>query len=123
MKNKWLDIAKKVAHKSTFHKRFRHGAILIKGGSIINEGYNSRNYSRIYHRFSDWGIEHAEATALNNIPKSKTLNSKLYVVRINNLGQIGLSKPCSGCIRFARFCGVKKIYYSIDEKTFGVIKL
>lgn len=121
--SKWLKRAKKVAQNSTYKKRFRHGAVLVRGGKVINEGWNSNNYKNFYHRFSEYGIIHAEADAIYNISKQKTKNSTLYVARINCLGELRISKPCSGCIDFAKFCGIKKIIFSIDGLNIGEIKL
>jgi len=123
MSNKWQARAVKIAKKSTYKERFRHGAVLVKGGSVIQEGFNSFNYSSFYHRFSEWGIEHAEASALHQVSKSKTTGAVLYVVRINKEGYTRYSKPCLSCIKLAQFCGVRKIVYSITETLFGEIKL
>ncbi len=43
---RYLKLAKRMAECSTYGN-FRHGAVLVRGGAIINFGINSEKYSSI----------------------------------------------------------------------------
>lgn len=66
---------------------------------------------------------HAELSVILNISRVLTYGADVYVVRINNFGDLKLSEPCPMCYAACEFVGVKRIFYSIDNDTCGVIKL
>lgn len=43
----------------------------------------------------------------------------IVVLRINRQGKILLSKPCVNCQKILDAVGLHKVYWSIDENTFG----
>lgn len=113
---RFVEIAKKVAEKSSY--KTRHGAVLVKGGSVINFSHNCIDYCAFGNRFrKDPGPAtiHAELGAILGIDKSQTNGATLYVVRLDKNGKMKLSKPCEMCYNALRFVGVKKVIYSIDE--------
>jgi len=57
-----LTIAKNVAYNSPYGK-LRHGAVLIKGGSIINISFNKENYTSFGTRFRNPSRGHATVHA------------------------------------------------------------
>lgn len=67
------------------------------------------------------GNGHAEVRACKKATKVK--GSTVIVMRIMADDTMGFSKPCPKCQTFMRNCGVKKVVYSIDATTFGVLKL
>jgi deoxycytidylate deaminase len=64
---RYLQLAKKMAECSTYGN-FRHGAVLVRGGAIINFGINSEKYSSVgaKYRPEEKGVStyHAEIKAI-----------------------------------------------------------
>jgi len=61
------------------------------------------------------------AHAENKLCKKLDWNSTVYVVRVDVMGVLKLSKPCINCETLMRIRGVKKCYYSISEYEYGCI--
>jgi len=118
---RYLNLAKRVARQSQ-HDHFKHGAVLVKGGSVINTSYNKSQYTRFGNRFRDTrfcghATHHAELGCILGLDKALTQGTTLYVVRTNKEGKFKLSKPCAMCEEALRFCGVKKVIYTTGETT------
>jgi len=124
---RYLSLAAKVASKNKTYVQQRHGAVLVKGGSVISFSNNENQLKQWVARFRrrDRGIatKHAEVGCIHNIDRSKTTGSTLYVARVNNQGEFRLSEPCPMCQRALKNAGIKKVYYTISEEEMGVIKL
>lgn len=123
---RYLKLAQNVASNSNYGK-LRHGALLIKGGSIINTAFNKDKFSSFGERFrdSDYGpaTHHAELSCISGICRSKTNGASIFVVRINKKGQLRLSKPCSMCHQALKHAGIKKVYYSTNDGSIEMYKL
>jgi len=118
-----LELARRVAFRSTYCRQ-RHGAVLIKGGTVRNVSTNSINYCSFAGRFRPHDMcghatQHAEVGAVLGLDRSVTEGSIVYVVRINKSGDLLLSKPCPMCECILRHCGVKKVIYSVSDKEIG----
>lgn len=123
--SRFLNIAAKNAMESTFD-RFRHGAVLVKGGSVISTATNKNQYCSFANRFRTLpGIPtiHAELGCILGIAREITNNAILYVVRIGFDNTFRLSKPCEMCEQCLSFVGVRRVYYSTNENEIGVMKL
>lgn len=49
-------------------------------------------------------------------------NAVVYVVRIKHQdGSFGISRPCADCLKALISKRVKRIYYTIDDRSYGVI--
>ncbi len=59
---------------------------------------------------------HAEA----RLAKKLDFGSIVVVVRILKNGELAKARPCKNCFKLLRFKGVLKIYYSINDKEYGV---
>lgn len=46
-------------------------------------------------------------------------NWSIVVLRINRQGKVLLSKPCVNCQKILDAVGLNKVYWSIDQNTFG----
>ena len=103
-KRKFVDYAVKEAKKSTV--TMKHGCVIVKRNKIVARGYNK--YTNI--NFKDYFSLHAEIDALNKCLPCKNLI--LYVIRINSIGEIKMSKPCSICEKIIKKKGIKTVYYS-----------
>lgn len=123
---RFIDIAKKAALKSLFDRQ-RHGAVLVKGGSVIKIATNSGDYCSFGDKFRSEqegpASVHAELGCILGVDKSVTQGATVYVVRINNNGEFRLSKPCPMCEAAMRYVGIKKVYYSLEcEERAGLMK-
>lgn len=90
-----LRMAAKAAEQSG-HDTFRHGAVLIKGGSILNFSSNSDNHTSFGQRFRTSpgpATHHAEMACILGLDRSITSGATLYVARINKSGVWKMSKP------------------------------
>lgn len=124
-KRKFLEQARKIANNSNFSPH-RHGAILVKGGSILSSSFNKNKFNRFADRFcthDGHGTIHAELGCILGLDKSITSGSKIFVVRINKENYFKNSRPCDMCFACLRHVGIKKVYYSIDEERIGLIRI
>ena len=105
--------------------KFQHGAVLVKGGTIVNASYNKPEYNSFASRFNEYyPTRHAEIGAILGISRNSTKGSVVYVIRVNNFGETRCSKPCPMCQKVMKFCGVKKVYYSTSvSEEIGCLKL
>jgi len=107
--------------------RASHGAVLVRGGNIINTGHNKWTYSSFGKRFRhrDRGVStlHAELATVLNLDRSITQGADIYVVRVNNQGNFKMSKPCLMCDTALRHVGIKRIYYTTDNGDLEYYKL
>ena len=62
---------------------------------------------------------HAEARLANKL----TPGSVVYVARTLKNGTVAMAKPCVACQNALRHRGVKRVYYTIANKEFGVMDL
>jgi len=120
--------AKKIALKSP--SRFRVGAVLVRGSSIIGVGYNRQRKSHtVMHLHAHPEIKsfigtHAEMVACRGLrPYDIGINSTLYVNRVRRDGTQGCSAPCPACISILRNKGIRKIYFSLDDQGYGELSL
>ena len=116
---RYLTLAHRVASQSA-HDHFKHGAVLVKGGSVLNTAFNKDNYNRFGNRFRDTrscghATHHAELGCVLGLDRSITNGATLYVVRTNRQGKFRMSKPCIMCEEVMKFCGVKKVIYTTGE--------
>ena len=120
-----LRVAARAAEQSGY-KRFRHGATLIRGGSVLNISSNSGSYTSFGQRFRDPSVgkatHHAETACVLGLDKSITQGGTIYVARINKKGEWRMSKPCPMCHEVMKFVGVKKVVYTIGPNEWGSYK-
>ncbi len=123
---RYFDLARNVAYNSEYGK-IRHGAVLTKGGSVINTCYNKDKFCSFGTRFRDPergpATIHAELGCILGLPRSVTTGADVYVCRINKKGQFRNSKPCAMCHEVLRHVGVKRVYYTVDEDVIEMYKL
>ena len=123
---RYVDLAKKLAEDSSYTLH-RHGAVLVKGGSVISWSANRNKVQRWAQKFRSHGCghatHHAELGAILGVARDKTKGSDIYVVRISKKGALLMSKPCEMCQELLRHVGVKRVFYSIDDETMGCYKV
>ena len=123
---RYFDIARNAAFNSDYGK-IRHGAILVKGGSIINSCFNKDKFCSFGSKFRDpsrgHATVHAELGCILGIPRNITTGSDIYVCRINRRGEFRNSKPCAMCHEALKYVGIKRVYYTGDEGVVEMYKL
>tara|TARA_Y100000296_G_scaffold87192_1_gene130465 strand:+ start:1676 stop:2080 length:405 start_codon:yes stop_codon:yes gene_type:complete len=125
-KKRLIELSKRVAEDSAAPD-YRHGAVLVKGGSVLSVATNKNSHARFGKKFRkrDCGhaTHHAELGCILGLDRSATRGSDLYVVRIGKGGELRMSKPCEMCEQVLRHVGVKRVYYSISENKLGCVRL
>jgi len=122
---RYLEHAKKVAQQSD--EDYRHGAVLVKGGSVINSSINKNSYCSFGMRFrkKDKGLAtvHAELGAILGVDRKLTYGATVYVARIGKNEDYKLSQPCQMCESAMRYVGIKRVVFTINNKFAGSYKL
>jgi deoxycytidylate deaminase len=125
-KQRYVDLAKRMAQQSTYGN-VKHGAILVKGGSVLNAAFNKGSHCGFGNRFrvrkTGHATLHAELGCVLNLDRSVTNGAEVYVVRVNKEGKYRMSKPCTMCQSVLEHVGVNKVYYSTNNETLEMIKL
>ena len=123
---RYFDLTKNIAFNSQYGK-IRHGAVLVKGGSVKNVSFNKDKYNSFGNRFRDKNrgpaTMHAELGCILGMSRNVTSGSDLYVCRINKNGEFRYSKPCSMCHQALKHVGVKRVYYTTNNNTIEMYKL
>jgi deoxycytidylate deaminase len=123
---RYIEASARAAEDSEF-PNYRHGAVLVRGGSILSTAFNKSNHINWANKFrnKDCGhaTHHAEVGTILGMAREKTMGATLYVARIGKSGELKMSKPCEMCQQVLAHVGVKKVYYSIDNDNIGYIKL
>jgi tRNA(Arg) A34 adenosine deaminase TadA len=124
--NRLFALARNIAYNSPYGK-IRHGAVIIKGGSILNASFNKENYSSFGTRFRSphrgHATVHAELGCILGLTRDSTVGADVYVCRINRDGDYRNSKPCSMCHEALKHVGVKRVYYTTNNNTIEMYKL
>jgi deoxycytidylate deaminase len=128
MKPRFFRLARKIA--LTSDSKFRVGAVLIKGNSIMGMGCNDMTKSHPLMTEYSSGTRkplikvHAELAACRGwTPKEVDNRFSLYIFRVRKDGSQGLAKPCDTCFRIIQEAGVSRIYFSMDDEGYGDLKL
>jgi deoxycytidylate deaminase len=120
---RYFNLARKVALCSA-QTDYKHGAVLVKGGSVINTSCNKNRLVSFGSRFCTEhdGIAtlHAELGAILGLDRTVTEGATLYVARIGKDGGYRLSKPCSMCSAAMLHVGIKRVFWSIDNNSCGM---
>jgi len=122
---RYMELARRMASQSEFPD-YRHGAVLVKG-SIRNASFNKDNYCSFGTRFQSEHqgktTLHAELGAILGMDRSITEGATVYVARVGREGDYKLSKPCQMCHKALKHVGIKRVVYTINNKTAGSYKL
>lgn len=107
----WLDYAIRIAYGSNAVKR--HGAVIVKGGSVRGVGFNKYVNSpfKVSEEHLDRCSVHAEIAAIRNA-RGSVKGATLYVARINNRGMEMYSAPCNKCQDALEAHGIRKVVWT-----------
>jgi dCMP deaminase len=92
-------------------ERKKVGAIIVKDGMIISDGYNGtpsgfENPCENEEGYTKWYVLHAEANALMKVAKStNNMNEATLYITLS---------PCKECSKLIHQAGVKRLVY-VDE--------
>lgn len=111
---RYLDIAANLAMSSNVI-RYKHGAVIVKGGRILSTGINKfKNDPKVFNedikKIKDSSHVHAEVDAIRKV--SDVRGAKIYIARVNKNGGRGLSRPCDSCYNEIINAGITKIVYT-----------
>ena len=124
--NRYFGLAKNVAFNSNYGK-LRHGAVLVRGGSIINTSFNKDKFCSFGTKFRDpdrgHATIHAELGCVLGLSRGVTQGTDLFVCRINKHGEFRNSKPCAMCHEIMKHVGIKRVYYTTNHETVEMYKL
>jgi deoxycytidylate deaminase len=128
----------KMAEKYALDHKFDEGleyflcALIVRGGSIISVGFNKKPTNTFVEHYADVArgkrdycmSTHAELDAICKARAKVDLRgTKLYVTRIKPSGGMGMARPCEICMGALENYGIKRVYYSIENNEYGVLKV
>jgi len=109
---------------------FRHGAVLFRKGRIYGRGCNKYRTIAWAWRQASRGLDdevrlnnmHAETSCMHNVSRDLISRKDIFVVRINPSFLLRQSRPCPSCLLNMRRKKIRRVYYSIDATSIGLIK-
>ena len=123
---RYFNLARKVALCSE-QSDYKHGAVLVKGGSVLNTSCNKNRLVSFGSRFctehDGTPTLHAELGAILGIDRNITEGASLYVARVGKDYGFRLSKPCAMCTAAMEHVGIKRVYWTIDNHNCAMGKL
>ena len=106
----WMKKALELAQKSYEENEVPVGALVVKSGNIIGEGWNLMNSTNI-------ATNHAEIIAINiasqKLGNWRLLDCEIYVTL----------EPCLMCVGAINNCRIKKLIYGAKNNNFGAINI
>ena len=125
-KRRYVELAKRMAQQSTYGS-IKHGAVLVKGGSVLNASFNKDNHCGFGNRFREKNTGHAtlhaELGCILNLDRSVTDGAEMYVVRVGWDGSFKMSRPCPMCRGALEYVGVRRVHFTTDKNTLETLKL
>jgi len=110
---KYLRIASHVSVKGNQYRRAYLGAIGVRSDGTVVQSYNGSSFERAPDA-------HAEARLSRKLDHGSTV----YVARTRrDNGKIAMAKPCKMCQAVMRNRGITKVFYTINESSWGTIEL
>jgi len=118
-------INKAIEEAERSDNRFRIGAIIFNKKNVISSGHNCSFRSAKHLIPSFQKRKHSIHAEVDAIIKARTdiKGYSLLVIRLNAKGGLTLSKPCSHCMMYIEYVGIKNIYYSNNLGEIERIKL
>lgn len=118
----YFHLAKSASELSTHHQ-FQVGAVIVNK-KPVSVGANLAKTHPIFANEENGVYSiHAEVKAVLSCPRSKLRGAEIWVYREKADGTVGMSKPCKNCLAVLAESGIKKVYYSQEPNTYGVMSL
>jgi deoxycytidylate deaminase len=111
---KFLALASKMAETSDVDNK--HGAVVVKGGRVLQLGVNKWTNKGLIQEEDNWLpilTVHAEIDALSRIDDAQ--GAVLYIARAPRSEKGSTySRPCHRCMEAIRAAGIKRIIYTVN---------
>ncbi|MFZ4768613.1 MAG: hypothetical protein ACOYLO_00435 [Ferruginibacter sp.] len=114
---KYFELAKKVASIKDDKRDFLFGAVAIRNDDVLVFNSNGSAVIDKNDRRSYFPTCHAEYRLVRKLDRGAIV----FVTRIGGDFSFKNSKPCQTCQNAMRKRGVKKVYYTISNDSYGVI--
>lgn len=119
-------LLQRLAEKSD--SNYKIGALLVKGGSVLNVGFNHKGTSKLIEKRRHLrpinSTVHAEIHAILGIPKSVAAGAVIYTGRFTPSGKVSNSRPCTLCQSILKEMNIRKVFYTVSgEKRYSSINL
>lgn len=120
-----LNISKKYLKKHSRIDGYKHYSFIIQNNRIIEWGTNISGAPLLKFGYKDFQMIHAENTAYKKAKGllDKSIKFEVINIRLNNNGNIKISKPCNCCFNFLKELGCSNIWYSKSDGEFKKIKI
>jgi deoxycytidylate deaminase len=129
--SKYMNFLSKIAIAVEPVAQARLASAIVYKNEIISIGINQRKSHPFQAKFSkneDSIYLHSETDAIKNALKQISIDelsdSVLYVCRVKIINKkfvFGIAKPCCGCMRAISNFGIKKVYYTLDNKGYAML--
>lgn len=117
---RFFKLAADIATSKDDLRSFKIGAVGIRSDEVIVCSANGPVQMNDDICKSRYAPAHAEARLSSKLD----VNSVVFVARVRALdNKLALARPCSNCLPTLIGRGVKKIYYTIYDDCYGVIKI
>jgi deoxycytidylate deaminase len=103
MRSHAAEVAEEAANKSGQYQR--HGAVVVQNGKVVSSGFNKTS-----GRYPSMQTLHAEMAAIKMC--GSAVDSHVYVVRVNNNGDLANSMPCRRCYMYMVKHGISRVWWS-----------
>ncbi len=108
-----------------------HVSFLYDGPRLLSIGCNSYKHGHLAHKFGEYPptrggknykpCRHSETECLNRLKKIPK-NFTMINIRVDNQGNVAMASPCKNCAAVLKKLSPKKIIFSINEHTHGIIE-
>jgi tRNA(Arg) A34 adenosine deaminase TadA len=99
---------------------FKMGAVAIRGGNLQGYATNRiRNHPKVVDDWYDCSV-HAEQSLAENCDVRSSI---VYIARVTPGGNAALAKPCRSCLQSLTESGVKRIVWTEDDESVGMMSL
>lgn len=101
--------------------RFKHFTFICRRNRVVSVGWNSKKTDPAAAKYKYFGgSRHSELHAIFNFPygRDELHRYTFYNVRINNLNEVALSKPCHICQDVLKLFGVSELLYTDNNGNF-----
>lgn len=95
---------------------FRIGAVLFSGNHVISAKHNELKTHPKLARYSPWPFLHAESSCILHAGFDASHGVDLAVSRVKRDGSVALAKPCTVCQAVIRQAGIRRVFYTTDDK-------
>lgn len=127
-----IEIARALQPQKQTGRSF-HLATIYDGPRLLSIGYNDYKHEHLRHKFGEYrptressakyiAGRHAEMESVRRL-KIPCNNFIMCVVRIDRNGQLAMSQPCKNCLKKLSYLNLKKIFFSVNESSYGFIKI